>query len=59
MKYSPDVLPGSESIDSCALTRRAKAAMDCVCDLITTSQPHFVFCFKPNKVNVYVLFLYD
>lgn len=50
MKYSPDVLPGGDRIESCRLVQRAKVAMDSVCDLITTSQPHFVFCFKAAKV---------
>ena len=51
MKYSPDVLPGGDRIESCRLAQRAKVAMDSVCDLITTSQPHFVFCFKAAKVT--------
>jgi uncharacterized membrane protein YagU involved in acid resistance len=51
MHHSADVLPHSEksSVRS-ALTQRAKQAMDSVCELLTTSQPHFMFCFKPSKV---------
>lgn len=49
MKHSSDVLPQFQEIACCKLTQRAKRAMDSVCELLITSQPHFVFCFKPSK----------
>lgn len=60
MCHSADVLPHSEKLAACALTQRAKQAMDSVCELLTTSQPHFVFCFKLSKVNLagFTLFEY-
>lgn len=51
MQYSADVLPNVERIGSCKLTERAKVSMEAVCDVITTSQPHFVFCLRPYKVK--------
>lgn len=51
MHHSADLLPHFEKMTACAFTQRAKQAMDSVCELLTTSQPHFVLCFKPSKVN--------
>lgn len=51
MNHSGDVLPHADRMGCCQLTQRARTAMDSVCDLVTTSQPHFVFCFKPSKVK--------
>lgn len=51
MRYSSDVLPNAGKIPCCKLIQRAKTAMDSVCELLTTSRPHFVLCLKPSKVN--------
>lgn len=50
MDRSADVLPNIESSLCCKLTDRARLGMDSVVELITTSQPHFVVCFKPSRV---------
>lgn len=55
MSHSADVLPRSEKMASCKLTQRAKKAMDSVCEILTTSEPHFVFCFKQAKVRALAL----
>ena len=56
MRSSPDVLPNGLIVDHCKLTERARCTMDYVSDLITTSVPHFVFCFKPSKVSTFLWF---
>lgn len=63
MSLSPNILPPNASEMDCQKpTERAKLAMDAVSDVITTSQPHFVFSLKLSKVfdqtvNIYTHFM--